>query len=71
MNESSNMEHPNKIRPGIVLANEETYYPTGAEWILAFALHGCQWAIDLLESEEMELARRRAADPIETMWGTF
>lgn len=38
-----------KIRPGIVLNNGETYYPTGIEWILAFALKGCDWAIKALE----------------------
>ncbi len=63
------------IRPGIVVKDEwgfeKTIYPTGMEWIMAFALKGCQWAIDILGSEEVELARKRAADPIKTMWGTF
>ena len=56
-----------RIRPGIVTSSGETIYPTGTEWLLAFALKGCQWAIDALQSPEMELARQHAADPIETI----
>lgn len=63
------------ITPGIVLSNGETYYPTGVEWLLAFALKGCKWAEDMLQTPEMEEARRlwhlRSTDPIVTMWGTF
>ena len=40
------------IRPGIVLATGESYYPTGDEWIVAFALAGFQWAIDAAEQRE-------------------
>lgn len=40
------------IRPS-VLINGMTYYPPGWVYILAFALAGCQWAIDaLLKMEE-------------------
>jgi hypothetical protein len=38
------------IRPGIVTSTGETIYPTGDEWILAFAIKGCQWAIDIVET---------------------
>jgi hypothetical protein len=37
------------IRPGIVLEDGTTYYPTGEEWLLAFALKGCEWAARALE----------------------
>ena len=36
------------IRTGIVTASGRTIYPTGIEWLLAFAIKGCQWAIDEL-----------------------
>jgi len=39
------------IRPGIVCKDGSTYYPTGDEWMLAFALKGCQWAIDAVEEK--------------------
>jgi hypothetical protein len=45
-----------KIRPGIVVrdeyGSEKTIYPTGIEWILAFAIKGCEWAIKALEEFE-------------------
>lgn len=44
------MEEKMTICPGIVLQDGRTIYPTGAEWILAFAIAGCQWAIDEIES---------------------
>lgn len=63
------------IKPGIVLSDGTTYYPSGFEWILAFALRDCQWAIDILEKpevkEEMRLCYLRRSDPIETIWGVF
>lgn len=44
------------IRPGIVLTDyygdEYTIYPTGIEWILAFAIKGCDWAIKALKEFE-------------------
>jgi hypothetical protein len=49
------------IQPGIVVkdyyGNKTTIYPTGAEWILAFALKGCQWAIDEIESGRLQQAQ--------------
>ncbi len=42
-----------QLEPGIVIADGSTIYPTGPEWILAFAIKGCQWAIDMLESGEL------------------
>ena len=42
-----------KIRPGIVVKDEygyeETIYPTGIEWLFAFAMKGCDWAAKALE----------------------
>lgn len=34
-----------KITPTIVL-DGKTYTPKGYEWVLGFALGGCQWAIE-------------------------
>lgn len=53
-----------KIRPGIVVNDgygESTIYPTGPEYILAFALAGCQWAIDEIESGRLQAAQ-------DTLW---
>lgn len=36
------------IKPAILI-NGETIYPTGIEWLVAFALSECQWAKDALE----------------------
>lgn len=47
-------EQREAIRPGIIVIKDgfpETIYPTGDEWILAFALKGCQWAIDIIEEK--------------------
>jgi hypothetical protein len=45
------------IRPGIVTRDGTTIYPTGYEWLLAFAIRGCQWAIDMLPEAELNHAR--------------
>lgn len=42
---------PDTIHPGVVI-DGRTYYPTGRQWLVAFAIVGCQWAIDALEKEE-------------------
>lgn len=42
------------IQPGILLSNGETIYPTGIEWLLTFAIKGCDWAIKDLELLERE-----------------
>lgn len=39
------------INPAIMI-NGETYYPKGYEFILGFALAGCQWAIDKADTPE-------------------
>ncbi len=39
------------IRPG---NTGETWYPTGAQWLSAYALAGCKWAIDALEKYKRE-----------------
>lgn len=41
------------IRPGVVI-DGNTYYPPGWMYILAFALRGCQWAIDKIESGQCD-----------------
>lgn len=44
------MDAPTKIEhfaPSILI-NGRTYYPTGFEWLLAFAIAGCKWAEDAL-----------------------
>ena len=35
------------IKPAIVI-DGKTVYPTGFEWLLAFAIAGCKWAEELL-----------------------
>ena len=44
------------IKPGIVVkdyyGNETTIYPTGIEWLLAFVIKGCDWAVKQLEKFE-------------------
>jgi len=49
------------IRPGVVVkdeyGDERTIYPTGAEYVLAFALAGCKWAIDEIESGRLTAAQ--------------
>jgi hypothetical protein len=37
------------IQPGVVI-NGQTYYPPGWMYVLAFAIAGCKWAIDEIES---------------------
>jgi len=45
--------------PGINV-NGRTYTPEGWEWILGFALAGCQWAIDIAgEPEFLEKIREQ------------
>jgi hypothetical protein len=36
------------IKPGVVTKSGEIVYPTNFEWLLAFALHGCKWAEDMI-----------------------
>jgi hypothetical protein len=38
----------NTIRPGVLMPDGSTYYPTNVEWLIAFALAGFQWAADAL-----------------------
>jgi len=41
-----------RFSPTVLLKDGTTYAPKGWEWILAFALHGCDWAIkDALKPE--------------------
>lgn len=53
------------IQPGVVVrdeyGNEQTVYPPGWMYILAFALRGCQWAIDEIESGRCDAAQQYLA----------
>lgn len=44
------------ISPSVIIRGQ-TYYPPGWVWVVAFAIHGCQWAIDEVESGRIEKAR--------------
>ena len=57
------------ISPGVLLNDGTTYYPKGYEWLLAFALRGCQWAIEALETPDVKAQIQQDYDPIETVWG--
>jgi hypothetical protein len=41
-----------KIKPGIKTPDGKTYYPTGDEWLIFFAINGQQWAINALKEKE-------------------
>ena len=49
------------IQPGIIIDNQ-TYYPPGWMWILAFALKGIPWAIQEMESGVHDAAMRQFHD---------
>jgi len=54
------------IRPGIVTQDGTTIYPTGIEWLLAFAVNGCQWAVDALpENVDKETHMRQVLHDVE------
>lgn len=48
-----------KIYPSIVIEGR-IYYPTGDEWLVFFAVHGCDWAIEALRKREKENALPRS-----------
>jgi hypothetical protein len=37
-----------------IIMDGKGYQPKGHEWILGFALGGCQWAIDIAETQEFK-----------------
>lgn len=43
------------IKPSIVLENGRVYYPTGDEWLMFFASHRCNWAIEALKKRKEEI----------------
>jgi len=47
-----------KLSPKIIIkdyyGNPVDYEPEGWMWILAFALHGCEWAVKEAESEKFK-----------------
>lgn len=53
-----------KIKPGIVTRDGSTVYPTGIEWILAFAIRGVPWAITAWEAWIADDGNRWAGDGI-------
>lgn len=57
-----------KFSPGIVVRRHGemiTVYPSNIEWLLAFALNGCQWAIDALP----DAIARQSLTECETFYG--
>lgn len=59
------------IKPGIVVkdyyGNETTIYPTGIEWLFAFAIKGCDWAVKALEELNYINMRRLNMDENRTV----
>ncbi len=53
------------IRPGVVVrdeyGNEQTVYPPGWMYVLAFALRGVPWAVAEIESGRCDAAQRYLA----------
>lgn len=47
--------------PGIVTQDGRTIYPTGTEWLLAFAIKGFKWAEDLLPEATLNHAKKEIA----------
>lgn len=41
-------KEPTKIRPSVIMPDGSVVYPSGIDWLMGFALAGCQWAIDAL-----------------------
>jgi len=37
------------IKPSIKTGDGKIYYPTGDEWLVFFAVCGCEWAIEALK----------------------
>ena len=50
------------IRPGILLPNGITVYPTGLEWIIAWAIRGVPWAEKALDQYISDEGHRWAGD---------
>ena len=55
------------FKPGIVV-NGITVHPTGFEYILAFALHGCEWAIKEADSQEFKDNLRAYSEYCDAKW---
>lgn len=47
--------------PSVLLKNGETCTPKGWEWVSAFALNGCEWAIKEVDTEEFREIMRKDA----------
>lgn len=47
-------ERKTTIAPTVLLTdeygNQTTYAPPGWMWVLAFAIRGCPWAVEMIES---------------------
>ena len=49
------MSNSEKIAPSVMI-DGVTYTPKGYVWILAYALHGCEWAIEEASKPEFREA---------------
>lgn len=47
------MNNLDSMRPSILLKDGRTIYPTNFEYLIAFSIAGCQWAIDALPEAEI------------------
>lgn len=45
---------PPQRLPNSQWIDEHDYTPTGREWLLAFALAGCEWAVKMLEEMDRD-----------------
>ena len=45
------MNQKESFSPSIRTRSGETYYPTGDEWLLFFAIKGCEWAKKAIENK--------------------
>lgn len=40
--------NPRFIHPSVLLPDGTTVYPSGLDWLMGFALAGCEWAVKAL-----------------------
>lgn len=54
------------ISPSILTHDGKTIYPTNTEYLLAFAIKGCKWAVTALE--KIEEKRKKATELVESIF---
>lgn len=54
------MSQPETFAPTVRMPEGDDYTPAGWEWVLAFAVAGCEWAIK--EADKPEFRERIKAD---------